>query len=216
MDEDTRRAVALFALRCAGPVGQRAARARRSASSFRAAASRDWVMPSGRVVRISARTIEAWYYRYRSNGLAGLAPGARSDSGTSRSMSAEVADLVLRAKREKPRRSIRRIIRMLERAGRVQPGELSRSSVHRLLSREGISWRPTRAQDEQGEATWVVVTAYCRAPFVACPGGHSGCVLRCSLATAAAGRVVEPIVALKYVLHRVHGGRPVRAECRIV
>ena len=151
MDEDARRAVALFRFGVLGPlVSARLEHGDRRAH-FEAAASRDWVMPSGRVARISARTIEAWYYRYRSEGLAGLAPDARSDSGTSRSMSAEVADLVLRAKREKPRRSIRRIIRMLERAGRVQPGELSRSSVHRLLSREGISWRPTRAQDAEGE-----------------------------------------------------------------
>jgi transposase InsO family protein len=50
----------------------------------------------------------------------------------------------MRAKREKPRRSIRRIIRMLERAGVVGPGELSRSSVHRLLAAHGISSRPAR------------------------------------------------------------------------
>jgi putative transposase len=152
MDEDARRAVALFRFGVLGPlVSARLEHGDRRAH-FEAAALRDWVTPSGRVVRISARTIENWYQRYRAGGLEGLAPDSRSDGGTSRSMSAEVADLVLRAKREKPRRSIRRIIRMLERAGRVRPGELSRSSVHRLLSREGISARPTRAEDDQGEA----------------------------------------------------------------
>ncbi|MBK8999585.1 MAG: hypothetical protein IPM35_28015 [Myxococcales bacterium] len=47
----------------------------------------------------------------------GWASGARAetraDCGQSRAISAEVADLLLRAKREKPRRSIRRLIRML-------------------------------------------------------------------------------------------------------
>ena len=52
-------------------------------------------------------------------------PGARGDSletrdrrdrGQSRAISAEVAEQILRVKRERPRRSIRRIIRMLERA----------------------------------------------------------------------------------------------------
>jgi len=152
MDEDARRAVALFRFGVLGPlVSARLEHGDRRAH-FEAAATREWVTPWGRVVRISARTIEAWYHRYRCNGLAGLAPTSRSDWGTSRSMSAEIADLVLRAKREKPRRSIRRIIRMLERAGRVQPGELSRSSVHRLLAREGISSRPTRAEDDEGQA----------------------------------------------------------------
>ncbi len=66
-------------------------------------------------------------------------------------MTESVRDLVLRAKREKPRRSIRRIIRMLERAKVVRAGELSHSSVHRLLAREGISTRPSRREDELGE-----------------------------------------------------------------
>jgi transposase InsO family protein len=61
-----------------------------------------------------------------------------------------VADLIVRAKKEKPRRSIRRIIRMLERAGVVQRHELSSSSVHRLLKNAGISKRPLRgASDER-------------------------------------------------------------------
>ena len=36
-------------------------------------------------------------------------------------------------------RIARRIIRMLERAKRVRPGELSRSSVHRLLAGKGAT-----------------------------------------------------------------------------
>lgn len=151
MDEDEKRAVALFRFGVLGPlVSARLEHGDRRAH-FEAAARWDYVTPDGRVVRISARTMEAWYYAHRAYGLAGLMPSSRTDCGSSRSMSAEVADLVLRAKREKPRRSIRRIIRMLERAKRVGPGELSRSSVHRLLMRAGISTRPTRAEDDSGE-----------------------------------------------------------------
>lgn len=80
-------------------------------------------------------------------------PDARGDQGRSRSMSGAVCELVLRAKREKPRRSIRRIIALLERAKLVRKGELSSSSVHRLLAREGQSARPARgAEDEAGHA----------------------------------------------------------------
>lgn len=50
----------------------------------------------------------------------------------------------MRLKREKPRRSLRRIIRVLERAGKVTRGKLSRSSVHRLLYSRGLSKRPLR------------------------------------------------------------------------
>jgi transposase InsO family protein len=55
-----------------------------------------------------------------------------------------LVELVVTAKREKPRRSIRRIIAALERAHVAGPGELSRSSVHRLLQAHGISKRPLR------------------------------------------------------------------------
>ena len=190
MDDDTRRAIALFRFGVLGPlVSARLEHGDRRAH-FEAAARRDYVTPDGRIVRISARTIEAWYYAYRKHGLSGLGPASRGDCGASRSMSAEVADLVVRAKQEKPRRSIRRIIRMLERAGRVRPGELSRSSVHRLLAGKGISQRPTRAEDADGQVAgsrverrsyiaehvgdlWVGDALHVRRP-VAFPDGYVG------------------------------------------
>jgi hypothetical protein len=100
--------------------------------------------PNGRLVRLSARTIESWYYAYRQGGLTALGRRRRSDRGRTRALTPELAELVLRAKREKPRRSIHRILRMLERAKVIRPGELSRSSVHRLLLAQGISGRPKR------------------------------------------------------------------------
>lgn len=118
---------------------------------FETAAKRDYITPGGRVVRISPRTIETWYYAHRMGGLAALIPTPRQDSGSSRSMTEKVRDLVLRAKREKPRRSIARIIKLLERANVVLPGELSKSSVHRLLLGQGISVRPSRQEDDDGE-----------------------------------------------------------------
>jgi len=100
--------------------------------------------PDGKLVRLSPRTLEAWLYAYRRGGLSALARKRRSDRGAPRAISPEAADLLLRAKRERPRRSIRRLIRMLERARVVGPGELSRSSVHRLLASHGLSTRATR------------------------------------------------------------------------
>ena len=111
---------------------------------FAEAAERVHRRPDGQLVRLSARTIEAWFYLYRQGGLKALGRRQRSDRGQPRAIEPKVADLVLRARREKPRRSIRRIIRMLERARVVRPGELSRSAVHRLLAAHGISGRPRR------------------------------------------------------------------------
>jgi putative transposase len=111
---------------------------------FQEAARRAHQKPDGQVVKLSARTIESWYYAHKRGGFEALHPTPRSDCKTSRSIAPEVAELLVRAKREKPRRSIRRIVRMLERAHTVKPGELSRSSVHRLLQLAGVSARPVR------------------------------------------------------------------------
>jgi transposase InsO family protein len=95
-------------------------------------------------VRVSARTLEGWWYAYRHGGLAALEPQSRTDRGQSRAIPAQIGAVLLAAKAEKPRRSIRRLIRALERAGLVRRGELKRSSVHRLLRAHGLSSRPLR------------------------------------------------------------------------
>ena len=101
---------------------------------FNQASERLHQRPDGRLVLLSPRTLEAWYYAYRHGGLGALGRQVRSDRGRSRAISDELAELIVRAKLERPRRSIRRIIRMLERANLVRRGALSRSSVHRLLA----------------------------------------------------------------------------------
>jgi hypothetical protein len=116
---------------------------------FVEAAEKVYEHPSGRRVRLSPRTIESWFYRWKSGGLEALAPRVRSDRGTPRDLDPELVELVLRAKREKPRRSVRRLIRILERAGRVERGRLSRSTVHRLLVQAGLGGRPARAPSKE-------------------------------------------------------------------
>jgi len=117
-----------------------------------AAAERLHRKPTGQRVRLSARTIEGWYYAYKADGLQGLRPKGRSDAGHSRAISPEVAERVIALKREKPRRSIRRIIKMLVRARQVEEGHLTKSSVHRLLQAHGISERPRRIPETQRKA----------------------------------------------------------------
>jgi len=108
------------------------------------AATRLQQQPDGTFVQLSARTIESWYYAYRRGGFHALFPQDRADRGQSRAIAAEIAEQILRVKRERPRRSIRRIIRMLERAQIVPRDTLHRSSVHRLLQAHQLSSRPQR------------------------------------------------------------------------
>jgi putative transposase len=144
MDDETRRAIARWRFAVLGPLVSARLEHGDRVTWFRDAAARSYAHPSGRIITLSARTIEAWFLAHRGGGFDALMPHTRSDAGGSRAIRAEVADLIVRAKTEKPRRSITRIIGMLVRAGVVRKGELSRSSVHRLLVRRGISKRPQR------------------------------------------------------------------------
>jgi transposase InsO family protein len=144
MNADDKRDLALFRLSVLGPLISARLEHGDRRDYFRQAAERTHLRPGGKLIELSPRTIEDWYYAYQHGGIEALEPKTRSDCKTSRSIRAEIADLIVRLKREKPRRSIRRIIRILERAGKVTKGELSRSSVHRLLYHRALSRRPLR------------------------------------------------------------------------
>ncbi|MHC4867264.1 MAG: helix-turn-helix domain-containing protein [Planctomycetota bacterium] len=152
MTEEEKTRIALWRLGVLGPlVSARLERGDR-ANLFSEAAARTYEDHAGRRIRIAASTVEAWYYRWRKGGFEALKPKGRCDVGYSRSISPEIAELILDIKRENPRRSIRRIIRMLERAGKVRIGELSKSSVHRLLQAHGLSKRPARHYETERRA----------------------------------------------------------------
>jgi hypothetical protein len=144
MDDKTKRDIALWRLGVLGPLVSARLEHGDRRQHFEEIAARVHQRPDGTTVELSSRTIESWYYAHKRGGFEALYPDTRSDCGQSRAIEPDTAELILRVKREKPRRSIRRIIRMLERAGKAKPGELSRSSVHRLLQRAGVSTRPVR------------------------------------------------------------------------
>jgi hypothetical protein len=144
MKYDDKRAIALWRMSILGPlVSARLEHGDRRAH-YETIAKRTHQLPDGEFVKISPRTIEAWYDAFRHGGFEALFPKDRNDAGRSRAIRPEVVEAILKAKREKPRRSIRRIIRMLERARIVRVGELTKSSVHRMLKVHGASSRPLR------------------------------------------------------------------------
>ena len=105
---------------------------------LRELAAREYAIPGTDRRALGEKTIEGWYYRYRALGLDGLIPKVRGDRGQSK-LSAAVQTAILAAKQENPRRSIRQIQSLLEAAGTVARGTLSRSSIHRLLQQHDLS-----------------------------------------------------------------------------
>lgn len=145
MNDDDREKLALWRYALLGPLVSMRLEHGDLREQLRETGAKHYVHPfDGRLVQVSARTLETWYYRFHKDGLLGLAPKPRKDRGKARTLDPTLVELLIRAKREKPRRSIRRLIKILERAGRAEPGELSRSTVHRILKRAKISSRPPR------------------------------------------------------------------------
>ena len=105
---------------------------------IRELAQRNYAIPGSRRTQLGEKTIQAWYYAWRREGIAGLEPKIRTDRGQSK-IAPEIQEAILAAKRDNPRRSIRQILRLLEAAGLVAEHSLSRSAIHRLLQQSGLS-----------------------------------------------------------------------------
>src|SRR3954471_19974016 len=80
VDDDAKRAIALFRLGALGPlVSARLEHGDRTTYFVEASSRRHVMPPDGRVVHLSARTIEAWYYLHKHGGFEALIPDARAD-----------------------------------------------------------------------------------------------------------------------------------------
>jgi transposase InsO family protein len=99
---------------------------------------KDYAIPGTDRCRVGVKTLEAWYYRWRREGIEGLAPKSRADQGLSK-LSEEVQELILKTKRENPRRSLNQIRHLLESTGKVPRGVISQSALHRFLKQQGLS-----------------------------------------------------------------------------
>jgi transposase InsO family protein len=105
-----------------------------------------WTGADGEPFQVAAETIRKWVARYRDKGLAGLADKPRPIRGT-QAMTPGQIELACNLKREVPERSLDRIIRILEQMKHIAPGEVRRSTLHRVLRHEGLSARPSKVPD---------------------------------------------------------------------
>jgi len=133
--------VALFRYGILGPLVNRERLAPGELKSTLAAlAAHTYHTPSGQMIRYSAKALERWYYAWCRGGVEALTPQSREDLGRTH-IPADIQQRLLQAKQEKPGRSIRTLIRLLEEHRVVARRQLTRSSVYRFLSRQGLSRR---------------------------------------------------------------------------
>ncbi len=135
---------ALFRLAVLGPLASRERFAHGElAEMIRELAQKNYHIPNSQHVRISKKTIESWYYQWLRGGIEGLTPKVRNDRGQSK-IPPELQAAIIDCKKENPKRSIQTLQEHLERQGIAAKGQLTRSSIHRLLQHHGLS-RPTQA-----------------------------------------------------------------------
>jgi putative transposase len=99
---------------------------------------------------ISERTLRRMLQKFRDGKLEGLKPKERTDRGESRAIRAEIIAEAVKLKEELPYRSIRRILEILEREGKIEPGEVAASTLGRTLRNMGMTARDFRMKQDKG------------------------------------------------------------------
>jgi len=151
--------IALFRLSVLGPLVSRETLDRGELQqTLRALAEREYAIPGTRRRHLGEKTIQAWYYAWRKQGIDGLTPKPRIDRGQSK-LAPAIQEAILAAKRDNPRRSIRQIRHLLEAAGSVAHGSLARSTIHRLLQQHGLSRINGSASLPEEKRSFVAATA---------------------------------------------------------
>jgi putative transposase len=99
---------------------------------------------------ISERTLRRMLQKFRDGKLEALKPKERADRGESRAISVEIITEAVKLKEELPYRSIRRILEILEREGKIKPGEVAASTLNRTLRNMGMTTRDFRMKKDKG------------------------------------------------------------------
>jgi transposase InsO family protein len=116
-------------------------------------AGRSWAIPYSCRTRISASTMSLWIRHYERSGrkLEALYPQGRGDIGRSRALDEEVAQMIVRLKKELPRAPVRVLIEELKRRKIIDSwARLAPTTVYRFLKSQGLlNFPPKVTQDRR-------------------------------------------------------------------
>lgn len=109
-------------------------------------AREDYTIPGSRRTRVAVETLRHWLKLYRKDGFDALLPKPRNDRGRPRRLPDVVAELLVSTKEQHPKLPVRLVIERARQSGQIpQDLKLPHSTVHRLLSREGLMVKKTDA-----------------------------------------------------------------------
>lgn len=101
---------------------------------------------------LSERTLRRYLAKYREEGFGGLKPRGKGRQPSEATLPAEVLEQAILLRREVPSRSVAQLIQILEWEGRIQPGQIKRSTLQERLAQRGYSTRHMRMYAESGVA----------------------------------------------------------------
>jgi putative transposase len=138
MTDEERNQEALFRLSVLGDLVHRKLRHGELRRALKAKAQEGWLAADG-PRKVSAKTIQEWYYQYKAHGFSALVPSTRRDHGSIRAIPPDLQDLIVAMKSEDPGRSVPLILRELRDAGLMKKNQFGAGVVQRLLKRRGLS-----------------------------------------------------------------------------
>ena len=132
MDEKTREAIALKRFSLISPIlnGQED----NQQKYFEQVCAKTIDMPHYGLKTYNPKTMRAWLFAYRRNGLDGLKPGYRSDKGKSRKISDEVVTKVQQILGEHPRYTVANVYEQLLKGGVITPAKISPATFYRFVA----------------------------------------------------------------------------------
>ena len=138
LDDDTRQAVALFRYGLIADLVHRPPGSPGTGKRLRAKAEQHYVIPGTTRTRIAAETLRHWLSAYRQGGFNALLPKQRTDRGRPRRLPPDIAEMLISIKEDHPAYSVRAVIDAARERGLPAEVHLAPSTVHRLLTREGL------------------------------------------------------------------------------
>ena len=105
---------------------------------YKNVAEKTFKMPNGREMCYNYNTFEKWEAGYKRNGMDGLMPKSRSDSGTSRALPDTAIAEIFRLKEQFPRINATLIYTKLIADGFIKQSEVSVSTVQRFIKKNDL------------------------------------------------------------------------------
>ncbi len=154
--KDHAEAIALFRAQLIGPLLCRDVMSHGERSELLRELSALPVKPPGSPVSrmYAPTTLERWLYAYRKEGLNGLKPKRRCDSGHGQALCEQQRELLLAIRRERPAVSATLILRTLEADGRLPKKLITACTLRRLYKQEGLDRVSLSQRAEQPRRRW--------------------------------------------------------------